>query len=84
MNVSVEGYTVDALWADARLIVELDSWEHHRSKRAFEEDRRRDAVLKLAEYEVLRVTHRWITREPDDLAATLRRLTEPLSLAATA
>ena len=82
MNVSVEGYTVDAYWREHNLIVELDSWEHHRTRRAFEEDRRRDAALTP---EVLRVTHRWLTKEPDDLAATLRRrLTAPPLLAATA
>jgi very-short-patch-repair endonuclease len=84
MNVVVEGLTVDALWAQQKLIVELDSWSHHRSKRAFEEDRRRDAPLKRAGYEVLRVTYSWLTEEPDDLAETIRRLSESRLLAATA
>jgi hypothetical protein len=84
MNVSVEGFTVDAVWAGAKLIVELDSWEHHKDRRAFEEDRRRDAILKRAGHEVLRVTYRWLTKEPDDLALTIRTLSEPLSLARTA
>lgn len=72
MNVSVDGYTVDAYWPEARLIVELDSWEHHKTRRSFEEDRRRDAVLG-ENHRLLRVTHRWLTREPDDLAAAIRR-----------
>jgi hypothetical protein len=84
MNVSVEGYTVDAFWAEGRLVVELDSWEHHKDRRAFEDDRRRDAALKLARYEVLRVTHRWLTREPEDLARTIRALIASPLLAATA
>jgi Transcriptional regulator, AbiEi antitoxin/Protein of unknown function (DUF559) len=84
MNVSVEGFTVDALWAKRKLIVELDSWTHHNERRAFEEDRRRDAILKLAGYGVLRVTYRWLTEEPDDLALTIRRLSASRSLAATA
>jgi hypothetical protein len=82
MNVVVEGYTVDAYWREHNLIVELDSWEHHRTARAFEEDRRRDAALTP---EVVRVTHRWLTKEPDDLARTLnRKLSASPSLAATA
>jgi hypothetical protein len=68
MNVVVDGYTVDAYWHEHNLVVELDSWEHHRTARAFEEDRRRDAALTP---EVIRVTHRWLTKEPDNLARTL-------------
>ena len=71
MNVSVEGFTVDALWADRRLIVELDSWEHHQSRRSFEEDRRRDAVLGAAGYRIVRVTDRVLHTDPDGLAALL-------------
>jgi hypothetical protein len=81
MNAVVDGYVVDAYWPAHNLIVELDSWEHHRTRRAFEADRRRDAALTG---KVLRVTHRWLSEEPDDLAKTLRRLTASPSLAATA
>jgi hypothetical protein len=56
LNVIVEGYEVDALWRDHKLIVELDSYAFHRSLRAFEEDRRRDGTLQLARYVVLRIT----------------------------
>ncbi|MEA2468388.1 MAG: hypothetical protein QOJ57_2514 [Thermoleophilaceae bacterium] len=59
----VEGFLVDALWRDKRLIVELDSWVHHRSRRAFEEDRRRDGELQLKGYVVPR-----LTRLDDDAA----------------
>jgi len=82
MNVVVEGYTVDAYWREHNLIVELDSWEHHRTRRAFEADRRRDADLSAR---VLRITHRMLTKESDDLAANVRRrLSASPSLAATA
>jgi hypothetical protein len=33
LNVTVEGYVVDALWRHAKLIVELDSWSHRRRRR---------------------------------------------------
>jgi hypothetical protein len=56
LNVVVEGYLVDALWRDLKLIVELDSYAFHRSRRAFEDDRRRDGALQLAGYMVLRIT----------------------------
>lgn len=74
MNAVVEGFTVDALWAEQKLIVELDSWSHHKQRRAFEEDRRRDAALALAGFQMLRVTHRWLVNEPADLRRTIERL----------
>jgi hypothetical protein len=73
LNVTVEGYEVDALWSDAKLIVELDSWDHHRSRRAFEEDRRRDAALQLAGHVVLRITWRRFEQEPEEVAQSIRR-----------
>jgi hypothetical protein len=65
LNVLVEDFLVDAFWRREELIIELDSWSHHRSRRAFEEDRRRDAILQLAQYRVLRIT------KLDDYAAEL-------------
>jgi hypothetical protein len=56
LNVIVEGYEVDALWRKKRLIVELDSWTFHRSRRAFVEDRRKTSLLQLASYMVLPIT----------------------------
>ncbi len=43
---------------------------------AFEDDRVRDAELTLAGWTVVRVTWRRISREPDTVAAILRRLLE--------
>jgi very-short-patch-repair endonuclease len=72
-NVLIEGHEVDAAWPDHELIVELDSWEYHRTRQAFEEDRRRDRRLAAAGWRVLRVTWRDLD-EPDGLAAELRAL----------
>ncbi len=74
MNASVAGFDVDAVWADALVVVEVDSFEFHRTRRAFERDRRRDAQLQCAGYRVLRVTDRRMEREPDAVAADLRAL----------
>jgi hypothetical protein len=73
-NTVVEGYVVDALWADARLVVELDSYGFHRSRSAFESDRERDAALQLAGYRVIRVTSRRLSREPEAVERTIRSL----------
>jgi hypothetical protein len=56
LNVIVEGYEVDALWRDLKLIVELDSWAFHRFRRAFEADRAKICELQLAGYRVLPLT----------------------------
>lgn len=73
-NVLVLGHEVDALWPAAKLVVELDSWEHHGHRAAFERDRTRDPKLLLAGYRTIRVTHRRLNDEPTQLAAELRAL----------
>jgi hypothetical protein len=73
-NVLVLGHEVDALWPAAKLVVELDSWEHHGQRAAFERDRARDPKLLLAGYRTIRVTHRRLDDEPEQLAAELRAL----------
>jgi Protein of unknown function (DUF559) len=55
-----------------RLVVETDSWTHHRSREAFEDDRARDALMARAGYRTLRFTWRQIEHDPATVAATLR------------
>jgi hypothetical protein len=57
LNVLVEGFLVDALWREKKLVVELDSWTYHRFRRAFVEDRRKYSNLQLAGYLVLPLTN---------------------------
>jgi very-short-patch-repair endonuclease len=71
-NVNVGPYTVDFLWRAERLVVEVDGYAYHSSRRSFESDRARDRRLKLRGYEVLRFTDRELSREPDALAASMR------------
>ena len=42
----VDGYLVDAFWPDADLVVELDGYEFHNDRKAFEADRRKLAELR--------------------------------------
>jgi hypothetical protein len=74
VNAIVEGFEVDAIWTDRRLVIELDSYEFHHTRAAFERDRARDAALQLAGYRVLRLTWRRLSEEPEAVAATIRRL----------
>jgi very-short-patch-repair endonuclease len=73
-NATVDRFEVDFLWRKQRLIVEVDGWESHRTRSAFEEDRVRDARLKVHGYEVLRFTWRQVTSDPVGVARTLRIL----------
>ena len=72
-NVVVAGIVVDFHWPRQRLIVEVDGFEYHRSRQAFENDRERDAALQIAGQRVLRVTHRRIG-EPTALISEMRAL----------
>ena len=74
MNISIEGLEVDAVWPAARLAVEMDGFAYHRTAAAFERDRRRDEILHLAGYRVLRFTYRRLKTDPDGVANTLRSM----------
>jgi len=73
-NVTIEGFQVDAVWRAQRVAVELDGWQDHGTRSAFERDRQRDAALTAAGWRVLRFTHRQVTQGPDAVIETLRRL----------
>jgi len=73
-NVHVLGHEVDALWPGAKLVVELDSWEHHGHRAAFERDRARDPKLLIAGYRTVRITHRRLDREPHQMATEIHQL----------
>ena len=73
-NQVIEGYEVDLVWRDAKLIVELDSRTHHDTAIAFEQDRERDATLLAAGYVTVRVTWRRLIDAPAREAERLRAL----------
>jgi hypothetical protein len=72
VNAWIENLEVDFLFAAKKLVVEADSYRFHSSRRAFERDRERDAILARAGYRTLRFTHRQMTRRPEQVALTIR------------
>lgn len=70
----VEGYEADFLWPERRLIVETDGFGAHRTRRAFEHDRRRDRRLSRAGYRTIRVTEQALEREEAAVVADVRAL----------
>lgn len=73
-NAYVAGFELDAYWEAERFAVELDGYEYHRSRSAFERDRARQEELKLAGIEMVRITARRIAREPEEVVGRLRVL----------
>jgi very-short-patch-repair endonuclease len=75
-HVSVQGrfFEVDCLWAEQRLIVELDGREAHGTDLAFEKDRERDRLLLVEGWRVTRVTWRQLRDDAPAVIADLRRL----------
>ncbi len=73
-NLWIAGGEADVAWPDRRLVVELDGHAFHGTRAAFERDRERDAAVQLAGYSVLRVTHRRLEREPEELVAAVQAL----------
>jgi hypothetical protein len=65
---------VDFMWRLPRLIVETDGHRTHGTRAAFERDRRRDQLLALAGWRVVRFTWRQITRDPDAVVHVVRGL----------
>jgi very-short-patch-repair endonuclease len=85
VNNFIEGYELDFFWEPERFAVELDSWEHHRSRRSFEEDRKRQESLAMSGIETIRITGTRLKHEPDQVADRIaghlerRRSAVPLS-----
>jgi len=67
-------FQVDCHWAGTGQIVELDSWQAHGTRAAHRQDRARDRVLRVAGYEVTRITWAQLDDEPEAIAEDLRRL----------
>lgn len=73
LNQRVGAWVVDAVYADARLVVELDGRSFHSRRREMARDRRRDADLQLRGYRILRLV--WEDLFDDRAPETIRRLT---------
>jgi very-short-patch-repair endonuclease len=73
-NRRIQGYEVDCVWPEQRLIVELDGHAFHSPTHAFEADRARDRRLEAAGWHVIRVTWRQLHEEPELLETDLRQL----------
>lgn len=74
VNTFVAGHELDMYWPERRFAVELDGYEYHRTRAAFERDHIREEELKLASIEMIRFTAFRIDREPKTVVRRLRYL----------
>jgi predicted transcriptional regulator of viral defense system len=74
LNSWVEKWEIDAYWEDERFAVEVDGWETHGSREAFENDRLRLEEMKLAGIDCIPVSARRIEKEPEQVAKHIRIL----------
>jgi very-short-patch-repair endonuclease len=74
VNALVEEIEVDMLWRGPKVVVELDGWDTHRTRAAFERDRARDVRLQLMGYRVLRFTWRQLEIDPQSVIDAVQKL----------
>jgi very-short-patch-repair endonuclease len=70
-NFHIGAHEVDACWPAHRLAVELDGWERHKDRHAFQRDRTKANDLMHAGWRVLRFTHDDIVRRQAAAAAQI-------------
>jgi hypothetical protein len=68
------GREIDVYWPERRFGVELDAFETHGTRNAFETDHERELDFALAEIETIRVSEQQFRREPDQIATNVATL----------
>jgi len=74
MNYVEQGFELDCYWPEFRFAVELDVFETHGTRAAFERDRKRQEDLLLIGIEMTRVTGPRLEREPEEVVRRVARL----------
>jgi len=73
-NYVEHGFELDCYWPEFRFAVELDVFETHGTRAAFERDRKRQEDLLLLGIGMTRVTGPRLEREPDEVVERVARL----------
>ncbi len=77
VNHSINGYEVDIYFEAEQVIVELDGWEFHKTRDAFERDRLRDAdAYEAGAIPTIRITYERLRAEPAREARRLHTILE--------
>jgi very-short-patch-repair endonuclease len=81
-NVHIEGLEVDCVWRERRVIIEVDGWEIHRTRAAFERDREKSRILQAAGWRCVPITYLQLEHTSEAVASDVRRLLGLATLAA--
>jgi Transcriptional regulator, AbiEi antitoxin/Protein of unknown function (DUF559) len=68
-----QNYRLDLAYPSVKVAIEYDGWDTHRSRTAFDSDRKRDRLLQLAGWVVLRITSQTSDTEIVDTVRALVR-----------
>jgi very-short-patch-repair endonuclease len=72
--IAGEEIQCDFVWHRKRVVVEVDGWDTHRTRKAFRDDRRRDQLLRLAGWDVVRFTSNDVECDPDHVVEVVRAM----------
>jgi very-short-patch-repair endonuclease len=73
-NVKIGPHTVDALWREERLVVEVDSYAYHSDRETFAADRKRDRYLQARGFHTARISDDELEHTPAAAALSLHAL----------
>jgi hypothetical protein len=79
-KVWVNGFEVDFLWPELRLVVETDSLRHHRTPAEQSRDHLRDQAHTAAGFTSLRFTHEQVRYEPEHVRVVLGEVARHLGV----
>jgi len=68
------GHEIDVYWPDRRFGIELDAYETHGTRQAFEDDHERDLAFALSEVKIHRVSERQFRRQATKIVADVATL----------
>jgi Protein of unknown function (DUF559) len=77
----IDGYRADFAWPAHRLIAEIDDWETHGTRTAFEKDRERLQGLAADGWRVVPFTYRQVVNAPGRISRILTELLAPSAAA---
>ena len=75
-NARIHGYEVDFLWRETHVAVEVDGYDAHSGRIAFERDRLKAATLNAHGLRVMPITPRQLRDDPEEVVAKLVRALE--------
>ena len=73
-NIPVDGHWVDCRWEEHALTVELESYEFHNTRHAWETDQKRERKARKRGDEYRRYFYSDVFEEPEETAADVRQL----------